>query len=361
MSSHRIVFSIPTVEEQLATLGLSPAEIEAAIPLIEAEYGPIEDLTPGSYSIELPDAEAPTPLPAIVNQDVITAIYAVARASGQDGWAMLKRADLTHLVRQRQDLYEGPPFDQLTGLSLSERSKLAEELGLESQAERVPAPTITWAGPTDNYSRGRAGHSIDFIVIHYTASRSLSSTIAWFKNPQARVSAHYNVGRDGQIWQIVRDQDTAWHAGLARRRGLSDEQNRMRMLRDDKVRANRRGIGIEIVNWGLLRRTAEGVFTWPDNWTTPFLGQVVEAGGEVWEAYTDDQYEAVIALVAYLCQRYNVPLVYPPLGPGTYEPSYPVLAGFQGILGHEAIDDTKIDPGAHFDWDRLMRGLQAIL
>lgn len=361
MPSRHIVFSVPTVEEQLATLGLSPEEIESALPAIEAKYGPAEGLTAGTYSVDLPEAEQEVVLPAIVNQDVITAVYAVARESGQDGWVLLNRAGLSHLVRHRQNLYDGPPFDQLTGLSPTERVKLAEKLGIERQPEKLAPPQIVWAGPTDNYSRGRAGHSIDLIVLHYTASKSLASTVAWFKNPQARVSAHYILGRSGEIRQIVRDQDTAWHAGLARRQGLSDEQNRARVVRDDKIRANRRGIGIEIVNWGLLKRTESGVFSWPNNWNNPFDGEVVEAGGQVWEAYTAAQYDALIALVAYLCQHYNVPAVYPAQGPGTYERSHLTLAGFRGILGHEAIDDTKTDPGAHFDWDRLMRGLQALL
>ena len=48
--------------------------------------------------------------------------------------------------------------------------------------------------------------------MHYTTSRNVDGTIAWFQDPRARVSAHYVTGREGEIYQMVRDSDKAWHA-----------------------------------------------------------------------------------------------------------------------------------------------------
>lgn len=62
-----------------------------------------------------------------------------------------------------------------------------------------------------NYAGGRSG-SINKVVIHVTQG-AYAGTISWFQNPSAEVSAHYVVrSADGQITQMVRDGDTAWHA-----------------------------------------------------------------------------------------------------------------------------------------------------
>lgn len=51
------------------------------------------------------------------------------------------------------------------------------------------------------------------IVLHSMWGTQAGS-ISWFKNPQAQASAHYCVGKDGQIVQCVLDKDMAWHAGI---------------------------------------------------------------------------------------------------------------------------------------------------
>jgi hypothetical protein len=43
--------------------------------------------------------------------------------------------------------------------------------------------------------------------MHYTTSRNVEGTIAWFQDPRAQVSAHFIIGRDGEIYQMVRDSD----------------------------------------------------------------------------------------------------------------------------------------------------------
>lgn len=56
---------------------------------------------------------------------------------------------------------------------------------------------------------------IDAIVIHYTGANTLESTLDWFRRPESQVSAHYVVGRDGRVVQMVKDEDVAWHAGTS--------------------------------------------------------------------------------------------------------------------------------------------------
>jgi N-acetyl-anhydromuramyl-L-alanine amidase AmpD len=63
-----------------------------------------------------------------------------------------------------------------------------------------------------NYWEGRAGASIDYIVIHYT-DISYARTLRAFNILASDVSAHYVIRGDGHIAQIVHEADTAWHSG----------------------------------------------------------------------------------------------------------------------------------------------------
>lgn len=64
-----------------------------------------------------------------------------------------------------------------------------------------------------NYSVGRNGMTPTCITIHYT-SGTYAGSIAWFQNCSSQVSAHYVIRSfDGQVTQMVREQDKAWHVG----------------------------------------------------------------------------------------------------------------------------------------------------
>ena len=85
----------------------------------------------------------------------------------------------------------------------------------------VPAPWTDYPGAYQfiaasssnysNYSRGPG--DISYVVVH-TVQGSYSGCISWFQNPAAQCSAHYVVrSSDGQITQMVWEEDVAWHAG----------------------------------------------------------------------------------------------------------------------------------------------------
>jgi hypothetical protein len=69
-------------------------------------------------------------------------------------------------------------------------------------------PHAEWHGPVPNQS-GARGTTTNRIVIHVMQG-SLSGTDAWFHNPESQVSAHFGVGRDGECYQWVDTDDTAW-------------------------------------------------------------------------------------------------------------------------------------------------------
>jgi N-acetyl-anhydromuramyl-L-alanine amidase AmpD len=83
------------------------------------------------------------------------------------------------------------------------------------------------AAHTTKFQRGRrVGTVIDRIVIHITDARTMSSTVSWFAQkhkPGKESSAHYIVGRDGEIVQMVHEADTAYHARGANSRGIGIE------------------------------------------------------------------------------------------------------------------------------------------
>jgi N-acetylmuramoyl-L-alanine amidase len=58
--------------------------------------------------------------------------------------------------------------------------------------------------------RNGVSYAISHLVLHGTAG---GGTVPWFQSPDSEVSAHYVVDEDGSVTQMVKEHDTAWHAG----------------------------------------------------------------------------------------------------------------------------------------------------
>lgn len=76
----------------------------------------------------------------------------------------------------------------------------------------------------------------NYVIIHHTSQKSVAQTIRTFQVPHTKVSAHYVIGKDGQIVQMLNDYDRAWHAGRAKWGSVTD--------------INSASIGIELDNDG---------------------------------------------------------------------------------------------------------------
>ncbi len=72
------------------------------------------------------------------------------------------------------------------------------------------------------------------VVIHATATSTTESTLAHFLNPASKVSAHFVVGKAGEVVQMVAVEKRAWHAGTS--------------VLEGQERVNDFSIGIELVN-----------------------------------------------------------------------------------------------------------------
>lgn len=56
-------------------------------------------------------------------------------------------------------------------------------------------------------------YPIWYVIVHVVQG-SYNGCISWFQNPSSRVSAHYVIrSSDGEVTQMVRHKDIAWHAG----------------------------------------------------------------------------------------------------------------------------------------------------
>lgn len=139
---------------------------------------------------------------------------------------------------------------------------------------------------------------ITTIVIH-TTEGSYLGTLHWFRNPGARAATQYVIrSRDGQVSQMVRETDEAYHAGNGR--------------------VNATSVGIE---------------------HEAFIGSCA------W--YTDAMYRSSARLVAYLTAKYGIPIDRRHII-GHNEVPDPRVAGRFGGVGHHT------DPGRCWDWATYM-------
>jgi MYXO-CTERM domain-containing protein len=95
--------------------------------------------------------------------------------------------------------------------------------GRIAQANRPDQPGVAYVQSVNyrNDSRGRG--EVDTVVVHVTQG-SYGGTISWFQNPDAQVSSHYVVrSADGEITQMVEEEDIAWHASCWNGRSVGIE------------------------------------------------------------------------------------------------------------------------------------------
>ena len=91
-----------------------------------------------------------------------------------------------------------------------------------------------WISP--NYDARPIGTAIDMLVLHYTGMESGHQALERLCDPEAEVSAHYLSEENGDLFQLVKEEKRAWHAGVSNWRGYEG--------------LNQHSIGIELVNTG---------------------------------------------------------------------------------------------------------------
>lgn len=154
----------------------------------------------------------------------------------------------------------------------------------------------------ENCYRKKRYAEIESITLHYISAIKIDRNDPYNVDKCIKIlkdyefSAHYLVARNGQIIQLVLEENCAWHAGVSSLQGKSVKNS-----------CNDFTIGIELI------------------------------GGK-WEKFTADQYKVTIELVKDILSR------------------YPITK--ENIVSHQYIAPTrKVDIGKHFDWNRLWAGV----
>lgn len=112
-------------------------------------------------------------------------------------------------------------------------------------AEPIRKPPIKKFIQSPNHS-SRAGADIDTIVVHYTTAGNVDSTIGWFKNSESQVSAHYVIDKNGDIYQMVKDTDKAFHAAKANRTSIGIEHV---AKKGDRLTEAQEKSSIHLIKW----------------------------------------------------------------------------------------------------------------
>lgn len=90
--------------------------------------------------------------------------------------------------------------------------------------------------PSPNFDDRAPNVALRYIVLHYTGMKDEEAAMMRMTDPNAKVSAHYVISENGDIWDMVDESKRAWHAGESFWRGTLD--------------LNSASIGIELVNPG---------------------------------------------------------------------------------------------------------------
>ena len=149
--------------------------------------------------------------------------------------------------------------------------------------QRAGVPT-TWRG-SPNFNERKP----NFVVMHHTSDDSVDQALRTLTNPARGVSAHYLIGRDGTIIQLVDERARAWHAGESKWGSDTD--------------LNSASLGIELDNNGH-------------------------------EPFADAQISALLRLLADIKERYHIP-----------------TANFLGHA--DVAPKRKTDPSRYFPWKAL--------
>lgn len=144
----------------------------------------------------------------------------------------------------------------------------------------------------------RSVTKIKYLIMHYTGMINGADALEKLCDPKSKVSAHYLIEENGEVYQLVNEDKRAWHAGVARWEGDED--------------INDISIGIEIVNSGHAYAGYESIY----------------------KGFPEVQMTQVVSLAQKIIDRHEI------------KPHH--------VLGHSDVAwRRKIDPGELFDWKKL--------
>lgn len=146
-----------------------------------------------------------------------------------------------------------------------------------------------------NYNARPDGDEVSMLIMHTTCMVDTRLALDRLCDPDSKVSAHYVIDEEGQVYRLVDERKRAWHAGVA--------------FWDGETDVNGYSIGIEVAHPGPDKNGVEPEF--PSN-----------------------QWQSLIKLSQDILSR------------------HPISA--HRVLAHSDVAPTrKTDPGSLFDWQGL--------
>ncbi|MDC3413233.1 LysM peptidoglycan-binding domain-containing protein [Terrihalobacillus insolitus] len=163
---------------------------------------------------------------------------------------------------------------------------------------------------------------VTHVMIHFISNAGVKPNDPYNAKDVYRIfldyglSAHYMIGRDGEIYQLVDESRVAFHSGKGNLPEFPTYQNKM----------NEYSIGIELLAVGTR-----------DEMLSMMSGKTYDSINPSDIGYTDAQYRSLNLLLETIFDRY---------------PS--VLRNRKHVVGHdEYAPERKTDPGSLFDWSRI--------
>jgi hypothetical protein len=160
-------------------------------------------------------------------------------------------------IAQIKKLFDEMLSDSEASAEGGESGYVCEGMGNDETAAPGPqfaAAALAAAKPTvdrfeaTTHQSSRNGTDIDHIVIHYTTSRNIEGSITHFKTGTPRTSAHYIIGRDGELVQMVNDSHRAWHAGNSAMNARSIGIEHVARL-GDEITADQAETSDKLIRW----------------------------------------------------------------------------------------------------------------
>ena len=181
-------------------------------------------------------------------------------------------------------------------------------------------------------------HKKSLVVLHHTVGGSAKSTVNYWNSDEKRIGTAFVVERDGTIYRTFPEDKWAYHVGSK--------------LGND---IDRRSIGIEIASEGGLKEVDGKLYCFDVvSPRTQFRGDVYNHGApwrgfRCFAAYTDQQIEATLQLVDYLCNKFGIPKTVPKIN--DYNKSH---YNHIGIIGHYHVRADKSDIHPGFPLNRIV-------
>lgn len=153
---------------------------------------------------------------------------------------------------EAQDALTSPPPPPELLADHQERGPDLQRGSTVGAASVYPLPQALFADQRINYEfaetpnrSSRGQNAPEAITIHVTGPGTMDGMKAWFKNTSSQASAHFGVGKDGQIDQYAHLADATWHNGILNKPNLSNQL--IASWVSGRINPNVKTVGVEVL------------------------------------------------------------------------------------------------------------------